>query len=108
MERRRSSTHFDQRRPAGDVMAREHHAVLFEERLVLVVELVAVAVPFADVERPVGARGQRSRLRAAVVAPRRIVPPISSRLRCSGKKSMTGSGVASSTSDVIASGSPQT
>ncbi len=50
----RQLDHFDQARFADGMMTAKAHAVLFEDRPVAVVELVAVAVALADLHFAVG------------------------------------------------------
>src|SRR5579872_428104 len=57
----------DERRAAQNVMSRKDHAMLFEDCFILIVELVTMAVTFADLERTVRPRCERTRFENAIV-----------------------------------------
>src|SRR6266540_3908558 len=80
--------------------AREHQPVLREDPMVGRVDLVAVPVTLVHALLP-GTRWQGC-------APRRIDPPRSVTFFCSGKRSITGCGVAGSNSEEFAPSRPHT
>ena len=72
--------------------SREQDTRCFERLLVALVELVAVAMALEDRRRAVRAARLRGRHEARIsYAPSRIVAPLSTIERCSGRRSITGS-----------------